>query len=140
MKLRIVVTALAAGLLAAAPAAAQQTELKALPGGSLMLKDLPAAQGNAENLPGVRLNMQAQGSRNATNCRDREVNTLGYGYARSETVTECQVGNFSFSTTKSGGGRAPSYHGMPAFSDPFGAPAGPPPGSGGYAPQQSILW
>jgi hypothetical protein len=138
VKFRFVIAA--AALFAASPALAQQTDLKSLPGGSLMLKDLPGAQGNVQNLPGVRLNMQAQGRNGAGNCTERQVTTLGFGDTRSGTVTECTVGNFSISTVKpssGAGARAPYWaDGIPNH---FGA--GPPPGSGGFAPQPNNgLW
>src|SRR5690606_6786164 len=98
-------------------------------------KDMPAAQGNAQNLPGVNLNMRAQGGRNNGNCREREVNSLGLGDMRSGTMSECTVGNFSFSTVRpsGSGGNAPYWaDGIPSA---FGGSGGPPPGSGGFAPR-----
>lgn len=139
MTTRILIAAAAATLIAAAPAMAQQTDLKSLPGGSLMLKDMPAAQGNVQNLPGVRLNMQAQGKNGAGNCTERQVGSLGFGDTRGGTITECTVGNFSFSSVKPSASAGPNYW-MDGVPSPFGA-GGPPPGSGGFAPRQDNgLW
>lgn len=137
--IRVLTLTAVAALLAAAPAAAQQTDLKSLPSGSLMLKEMPAAQGNLQNLPGVNLNMRAQGA-SATNCSERQVTSLGVGDLRGGTVSECSFGNFSFSTVKpnSAGGNPPYWvEGVPS---PFGSNGGPPPGSGGFAPRQGGFW
>lgn len=141
MNLRhVLFAATAAALLHAAPAAAQQSDLKSLPGGSLMLKDLPAARGNVQNLPGVRLNMQAQGTSGGSNCVDREVSSLGAGGLRGGgTMTECTVGRFTFSTVKPSGGVGNAPYWADGIPNPFGGNGGPPPGSGGFAPRQNTL-
>lgn len=138
MKTKLMI-AVAAMLLASGPVLAQQGELKSLPGGSLMLKEVPAAGGNLQNLPGVRLNMRAQGAAGASNCAEREVSSLGFGHTQSGIVTECTVGNFTFSSGRSTGvGAGPTWtDGVPS---PWGA-GGPPPGSGGFAPRPNNgLW
>ncbi len=100
-----------------------------------MLKDVPAARGNVENLPGVRLNMQAQGGAAGGNCSERQVSSLGFGDMRGGSVSECKFGNFTFSTSRPSSPLAPSWHsGVPS---PFGSNDGPPPGSGGFAPRPS---
>ncbi len=125
------------GAVAATPALAQQTELKSLPGGSLMLKDLPAANGNLQNLPGVDLNMRAQGANGGSNCTEREVSSLGLGDYRRGTLSECTVGNFSFSTVRPSSGSVATSGPIP--TNPFDT-GGPPPGSGGFAPRPHSMW
>lgn len=68
------------------------------------------------DLPGVRFDPLAGGPDLQQNCTERTVNYQEYGrHSTGGTVRECQVGNFTFSTTGSsttlGGTR---YHGMPA--------------------------
>ena len=124
---------------AAGPVVAQQSDLKSLPGGSLMLKDVPSAQGNVQNLPGVNLNMRAQAGNGQPDCSDRQVYSLGVGTMDSGTLTECRVGNFTFSSARPSGGMPSTWtEGVPS---PFGSNFGPPPGSGGFAPRPSNgLW
>jgi hypothetical protein len=135
MNIRIVIAASA--MLVAAPAMAQQGDLKALPGGSLMLKEVPSAGGNVQNLPGVRLGAQMQAN-GAGNCTERQVNSLGFGDTRGGTISECTVGNFTFSASKPSRSQRPYWaDGVPS---PFGGAGGPPPGSGGFAPQPQSLF
>lgn len=68
------------------------------------------------DLPGVRFDPLAGGPDLPQNCTERTVGYQEYGrHSTGGTVRECQVGNFTFSTTGSpsalGGTR---YHGMPA--------------------------
>lgn len=133
----------AAALLAVTiPASAweQQGTMKSLPGGGLALKEMPSAQGNLQNLPGVNLNPKFGLNDSAGNCTQRQVTGYRHGFGeQSATVNECSFGNFSISTYNSGGGSgAGSYN-------PFPVPgplqqAGPPAGSGGLAPSQPSMF
>jgi hypothetical protein len=124
--------------LAATPVLAweQQGGMKSLPSGGLMLKEVPGTDAKIQNLPGVNLNPQARGS-SGGNCNQRQVR--GYGFGESGTVSECNFGNFSVSTYGSGSGNGSSSY------NPFPVPgplqqAGPPPGSGGFAPRSRSLF
>lgn len=114
--------------------------MKSLPSGGLSLKEVPGVQGNLQNLPGVNLNSKFGIGDSAANCTQREVRGYRYGFGdQSATVNECSFGNFSVSTFNSGGSSgAGSYN-------PFPVPgplqqAGPPPGSGGFAPSQPSMF
>lgn len=128
-------------LLAATPAPAweQGGAMNSLPSGGLMLKEVPGTDAKIQHLPGVRLNPQF-GNSASGKCTQRQVNSFHRGFGeQSGTVSECQFGNFSISTFNSGrSGGGTGY-------DPFPVPgplqqAGPPPGSGGYAPQRPSLF
>jgi hypothetical protein len=112
--------------------------LKSLPSGGLMLKEVPGTDSKLQNLPGVRLNPQALNN-GGTNCTQRQVSAYRYGFGeQSATVSECNFGNFSVTTYGSRPGGASGY-------DPFPVPgplqqAGPPPGSGGFAPGRRSLF
>lgn len=130
--LRTILAGAAMSFAVAAPVSAweeQGAALKSLPSGGLMLKELPGTDAKIQNLPGVRLNPQARAG-GGTNCTQRQVTGYGFG-EQSGTVSECNFGNFSVSTYGSRGGSG---------YNPFPVPgplqqAGPPPGSGGFAPR-----
>lgn len=132
--LHVIATGTAMGC-AAAPALAweeQGAALKSLPGGGLMLKEVPGTDGSLRNLPGVRLNPQLGGGGN-TSCTQRQVTGYRYGFGeQSATVNECNFGNFSVSTMR-GTSSGNAWGWMEGVPQPFGA--GPPPGSGGFAPR-----
>lgn len=121
------------------PAAAQQMQLKSLPSGGLMLKDMPGTDSALQELPGVRLNPQSQTGLAGSNCTQRRVSSfdLPGGYRPGldgGTVSECSFGNFSVSTTRHDNAPARNVFGwQDGVPNPFGN--GPPPGSGGFAPQ-----
>lgn len=98
--------------------------MRALPGGGLMLKDVPAQGGNVANLPGVNLNRQLNANKPG-NCSSRDVNYFEGNQFRSGTMNECKFGNFSISTM--GAQPSQNYEPPPLFGQ------GPPPGSGGWA-------
>lgn len=119
------------------PAAAwEQQGMKPLPGGGLMLKEVPGTDPKVQDLPGVRLNPQALNS-GGGNCTQRQANSVRFG--ERSTVNECNFGAFSVTTYSSGSGSAGASY------NPFPVPgplqqAGPPPGSGGYAPRQRSVF
>ncbi len=124
--------------MSAAPAIAweeQGAAMKSLPSGGLMLKEVPGSDPNLQDLPGVNLNPQL-GISGSTNCVQRRVTDHRYGFGeQSVTANECRFGNFSVTTYGSGSrGGGFGYN-------PFPVPgplqqAGPPAGSGGFAPTQ----
>lgn len=134
---RAIMTTMALGM-AAIPAVAWEEQggaMKSLPSGGLMLKEVPGTDPQLQNLPGVNLNPQF-GASGGTNCVQRRVTTHRYGFGEeSSSANECRFGNFTITTYGSGsGGSGFGYN-------PFPVPAplqqaGPPAGSGGFAPAQ----
>lgn len=91
-------------LAGAAPASAWEQEggMRPLPGGGLMLKDVPSVDPQVNSLPGVNLNPQARDS-NSSNCSQKRVSSFGYGPDRiyqGGTMSECSFGNFTITTVK----------------------------------------
>ncbi len=99
----------------------------------------PEGQGNGkvqfEGLPGVQLNRGGQQTAGG-NCSDSQFRSDRFeDFGKTGTVTECNFGKFSLRTYNSGGGNS-----GPGAYNPFPVPgplqqAGPPAGSGGFAPQ-----